>query len=241
MAASREMRAFRQFAELHGANFSDVEERSPPEPDILAVVDDARLAFELTEAVEPAYARKLSDMHKTPKLVRDGYDALSDEKRHQIETAHSGKMIDPCFHTAVSLRDRAKALNEIFEYIADIPAEFGSHGLERVENPLEPIDHIALSQVGWDGVSWQPGAPAGWIDPEAALKDRLVDKMTNKVYETEHPIELIVYLDRQIPPPDNTGWEEWLAEIAAQKIAESPFRVAWLMNTWSKSVAKLAV
>lgn len=236
---SKELRAFQRFCKLVGIEVAQIEECDSPHPDILASVDGEMVAYELTEAVEPEYARKLSDMLKTPPLVREQYDAIPQELRNQIKAMHRGKVIDICFHSNVSLRERRKSLIDIFGYIAEVPKSFGNDGLERIERPLEPLDHIAMSNVGWDGIHWEAGAPGSWIDPESALTERLLDKMKNKKYESTDPIELIVYLDRQVSPPENTGWEDRLATLASEQLGSSSFRVVWLMNCWSKSVRQL--
>lgn len=239
-ADSNELLAFHRYCELRRITAIDIEERQPPEPDVLASVEGSWVAYELTEAVEPEYARKLSDMSKTAPLIRAKYGELPKERRDRIEAPHGGKVIDICFHTDVTLRDRERLLTDVFSFIADVPAARGSDELEWIETPFEQLDHIGMKQIRWDGIHWEPGAPAGWIDPQSALQARLNDKMGNKQYETEHPIELIVYLDREVSPPENTGWEDDLASLAEGQLKASPFRAAWLMNCWTKSVRQLA-
>jgi len=237
---SKELHAFNRFCGIVGIAASQVEERDPPHPDILASVDAALVAYELTEAVEREYARKLSDMLKTPPMVRKQYKSIPRELRDQIEASHAGKVIDICFRSDVSLRERAKVLIDVFDYIAELPAGCGKDGLVWEKAPLKQLDHISVKQIRWDGIHWEAGSPASWIDPESALQERLVDKMCNKTYESDDPIELIVYLDRQISPPENTDWENRLTTVAGEHLASSPFRAAWLMNGWSDSVHQLA-
>lgn len=130
---SKEMRLFRLYGELCSLDVGRIEERHPPEPDILAVVAGHGIAYELTEAVEPSYARKLSDMLKTHPLVRQAYAPLPSNVRRDLEAKHNGKMIDPCFRDGVSLRDREASLPAIFDLLLTISAFFGSEQLERIE------------------------------------------------------------------------------------------------------------
>ena len=237
---SKELRVFHQYCEILGLDVERVEEPPPPEPDIRAVVGGKDIAYELTEAIDPAFASKFSEMIKTQELLSKSYASLSHEKRKQLEAKHHGKIIDLCFRDGVSLRDRNKSLPEIFDYLISIPAEFGMIQLERIEEPIALLDHIAMNQVGYQGIRWEPGAPHFWIDSQTDVRKRVIDKMENKQYQTAHPIELIVYFERQPDPPPDTGWDEMLSYIASDLLADSPFRAVWLLNMWDETVCLLA-
>lgn len=237
---SKELRVFHQYCEILGLDVERVEEPPPPEPDIRAVVDGKDIAYELTEAIDPAFASKFSEMLKTQELLRKSFASLSHEKRKQLEAKHDGKIIDLCFRDGVSLRDRNKSLPEIFDYLISIPAEFGMIQLERIEEPIALLDHIAMNQVGYQGICWEPGAPHFWIDSQTDVRKRVIDKMENKQYQTAHPIELIVYFERQPDPPPDTGWDAMLSNVASDRLADSPFRAVWLLNMWDETVCLLA-
>ena len=190
--------------------------------------------------LDPAYAQRHSEMVKTRERVRTSYASLSPEIKKQLEANHCGKVIDLCFRDGVSRTDRKKSLPEIFDLLISIPADFGANEMGRREKPMALLDHIAMKKVGGQSISWEPGALFSWIDPETDLRNRLIDKMENKLYQSAHPIELIVYLERQADPTPHTGWLERLADAASDRLADSPFRAVWLLNMWLESVCLLA-
>lgn len=237
---SKERRIFRHFCEIRKLDIERVEEQSPPQPDILAVVSGQGIAYELTEAVDPVHMRRLCDARKTPELVRKSFASLPSGKKKQLESNHHGKMITVCFHDGVTLRDRAKSLPEVFDLLISIPADFGLNHLATKQHPMAVLEYIEMEQVHWGGICWESGAVSSWIDPKNDLDNRLIDKMENKQYRSAHPIELIVYLEKGVDLVPNSGWLESLANVASDRISFSPFRAVWLLNMWNKSVCLLA-
>lgn len=237
---SKELPIFRHYCEIRKLDIERVEEQPPPQPDILAVVSGQGIAYELTEAVDPVHMRKLCDALKTPELVRKSVASLPSGKKRQLESNHYGKMITVCFHDGVTLRDREKSLPEVFDLLISIPADFGLNHLATKRNPMAVLEYIEMQQVDWRGIWWESGAVYNWIDPENDLFNRLIDKMENKRYRSAHPIELIVYLERQVDPVPGSRWLERLANVASERISFSPFRAVWLLNMWTISVCLLA-
>ena len=238
---SKELRMFSQYCRARGLEVENFEERNPPEPDIYASVMGGGIAFELTEAIEPDYARKITELSRTPELIRRSYATLSSEKKKLLEANHCGKVIDLCFLDEVPRRDREKSLPNIFDFLISIPADFGSNELERIEKPkVDLLNYISMQQINWEGICWEAGTSYIRVDPEDALVNRLIDKMENKQYESAWPMELIVYLDKEADPPPGSGWVERLTDVASGRITESPFRAVWLLNMWSFSVCLLA-
>ena len=237
---SKEMRAFRAFAATAMPSVDSIEERPSPEPDILAHVAEEAIAYELTEAVEPEYAKKLSLLLKTPKSVRDFYARLPAKMRREVDARHHGKAISFCFRDDVSLRKRETVLSGAFQFLLALPPECGNEKHEWIDTPFTELIHISIKQIRWDGIYLDADAPAGWIGPEEALRERLTDKMTKKSYKTEHPIELLVYFEREVTPPPNTGWEDAMKQVAQQFLSDSPFRRVWLFDGWSGGVHVLA-
>ena len=138
------------------------------------------------------------------------------------------------------LSKRERMLPTVFEFVRGIESSLGDKDVERIHNPIPDLHHIAMCQVQWDGIHWEGDPTPGWIDPEAALRERLIDKMTNKSYETEHPIELVVYFWREVTPPPETGWIEAMQQVVTELLTASPFRRVWLYDGWTKSANLLA-
>ena len=126
---SKKLEVFKLFCRLTGIEASKAQEQRLPHPDILASVGGVMVVYELTEAVEPEYERKFSDMFKTPSVVRHQDKSISRNLRERIDATHSGKAIDICFRPDLSLRERAKVLIEVFRYIAELPADYGNNKL----------------------------------------------------------------------------------------------------------------
>ena len=237
---SKELRVFHQYCEILGLDVENVEEQDPPKPDIRAVVNGDDIAYELTEALDQAFASKCSKMIETRELVRKSYASLSHEKKKQLEANHHGKMIDLHFREEVKPGDRKKSLPKIFDHLISMPADFGASQLGRVEKPIDVLDHIAMKQIRHPSILWEAGSQYFWFDPETDIRKRLFDKMKNKRYQSAYPIELIVYIENQPDPPPLTGWEEMLSNVASDRLADSPFRAVWLLNMWDETVCLLA-
>ena len=238
---SKELRAFTEYCKIRGLEVERFEERRPPEPDIYAVVGGHGIAFELTEAIEPDFARQFSDLNRMPDMIRNSYSALSPAKKELLENKHYGKVIDLCFLEGVSQRNRENSLPEIFDFLISIPADFGSTHLDRMDKPNgNMLAYISMAQIGWEGIHWESSPPYIRIDSKIALVNRLIDKMENKRYRSESPIDLIVYLEREPDPSPGTDWVERLSNVATSMLSASPFRSVWLLNLWTNSVYLLA-
>lgn len=242
MSESKERQAFLAFATATGLAIDviSIQEPSPPAPDIAACLDGECTAYEMTEAVEPEYAEKLSAIIRTPALIRQMYAVAPAQLREAIEQRHHGKLIGVCFRDEVTLKRRKALMGNVFDVVLQIDASLGTKATERVKDPLPDLHHVSMRQVGWNGIHWEADPTAGWVDPESALRLRLVDKMTNKSYQTDYPIELVVYFWREVTPPPNTGWIEAMKEVASELVNESPFRRVWLYDDWVKAAEVLA-
>jgi hypothetical protein len=238
---SNELQAFVAFARAARLPLEGyIEEPRPPAPDILARVAGKPTAYEVTEAVEPEFAKKLSAIVRTPRLIREVYATLGQERRQAMEESHRGKVIGICFRDDVSLNRREQLLPGVFDFVQRVDALVGARNVDRIEDPLPEVHHISMSRFRANGIHWEADATAGWIDPEAALRERLIVKMTNKSYKSEHPMELIVYFWREVTPPLETGWIEAMQEVARARLANSPFRRVWLYDDWTKRASQLA-
>ena len=185
-------------------------------------------------------------MLKTPDILRSEFAKLSATEQGALLSRHNGKLIDVCFRDNThSLRDRQSAASEVMVFLSSLPREIGVDSDTRLNDPAalpsRLLDHISISAIPeMDGIYWDASAPASWIDTESAIRDRLHDKMTQKFYKTEHPIELVLYLHSQVAPPANTGWIEALSAEAAARLPSSPFRCVWFYDGWSGNVYVLA-
>jgi hypothetical protein len=242
MSESKERQAFLAFATARGLGIDagTIQEPPPPAPDILVCSSGECTAYEMTEAVEPDYAQKLSAILRTPALVRDAYAGTQGQIREAIEQRHYGKMIGVCFRDEVTLKRRRALMQQVFKLIGGIDSSLGASGTERIEDLLPELHHVSMRQIGWNGIHWEADPTAGWIDPEGALRTRLVDKMANKSYETEFPIELIAYFWREVTPPPNTGWIDAMRAVASDFLGASPFQRVWIYDDWTKVADLLA-
>lgn len=239
---SREIQAFLAFAKaaLLPLDTDAVEEPLPPAPDILAIVSGEQIAYEVTEAVEQDYAKKFRLIVDSPKRMREVYESLPDATRQEMEARHGGKLIGFCFQDDLSLKKREALLPSVFDFVLSVESNVGRNELERIVDPIPGLRHVSINDVGWDGIHWEVDPSASWIDPETALRNCLIEKMTNKSYETEHPIELVVYFWREVAPPPNTGWIHAMTQVAEQLLMNSPFRRVWLYDGWAETVETLA-
>ena len=191
--SGKKLDVFREFCKLRSLNIEHFEERDPPKPDIYPIASTQGVAYELTECIEQRHARSLTEVKSIREEIREYYESLAPEKKKQLDDLHHGKVIGVCFSDGVSQNTRKKSLPDIIDFLLSIPATFGSDQLERKEEPMgQLLDYISMKQIKWDGINWQPDLPYRRIEPEEQLRQRIIDNMENKKYESDYPIELIV-------------------------------------------------
>jgi len=209
------MPAFVEFATTAGIEYVNVEARPEPEPDILCEFSSGEfVAFELTEAVESKVKQALSTKLKTASLTRQAFAALPEEERQQVLDRHTGKVIDVCSRDdALSLLRQRKELPASFKYLAmqvrrevGCYEDFDSNVIEAGQGlPSRLLDHLTLQCIdGLEGIHWEPCAFE--YTPGDPISERFREKLLEKQYATERPMELAVYFDLHSPLPDDTGW-----------------------------------
>jgi len=231
---NRELEAFRFFVEKTALAIipDSIEERRPPEPDILCrLADGSDVAFELVEICSPKNARFLGRNPAVAKLIEKAYQELPGNLRDRLDSRFGNSPLSFDFHIDAS-RNRINALLPfILCELADQPKTNAGDWLfsARARTVL-----VAVRRVG--RVDTPQGRPsfniAGSFDATDWAVKSVLSKLDKK-YETEHPVELVAYFG-PLAWGKSRDWIEPLREALASA-GLGPFRRVWVVG-WSDQV-----
>ena len=222
--AEMELAVFRQFAAAASGlsiDLASIEKRCPLEPDIRCRVPQGPLAVELVQLLDEDVARDQGDAGKLQ-------GALMAALAGRRLTTLRGRLIRVRFRDESPQARKLAAVPAIMEALAGLPA-----GYRGAVTP--PADVTSLDVEQWaKGAEALPSvyAGGGWVAPVST--DGVRTKF-GKSYTTDAPIELLAYYQRQ-----PVGAELWahpeLCELLRNELPGSPFRRAWIFDTWSGEI-----
>lgn len=205
-----------------------IESRRPPEPDIrCALVDGAQIAFELTEVLDVTVARR-----------RGGMDRAVEEFRGLIAEIPPDGYLKRVFGDAVFrvvLHDSGhgigsrRTMQALLKYLENPESLLRIGKDEFVRTPSQP----ALRGIRSIGIGrGHPGGPQlvqqGGSEVTIPAKERVADKIES-FYDTDVPLELLLYVDRQ-PRVNDGPWIDSLAEFVRIRSAASQFDRIWVYD-----------
>jgi hypothetical protein len=231
-AADRELRMFKGFAVNAPLTIiaDSVESRPPPEPDILCASESGEtIAFELVELIDEGYARAISDMFKTKKMLDDLPGGLPTELKADLTKSFpGGAFISFDFSHGLPLRKRERASIDALRWIVAREANDGHFPTEGELRERVPLVHVHP----WEwGLQFDSSLFTRLTDP---TMDRLASKF-GKTYETAHPIELLMYTEIDLLFPDSV-WRPTVVPYIDENLEESPFRRVWLFKAGAGTI-----
>lgn len=232
--ADRELEVFREFAVAAGFATSGEcgEKRKPPEPDILfRNAAGEYTAFELVELLDRDYGNRVGLLVGTKTALRTYYEALPANERKEFKRKYSNALLYFRFPDALTFKRRRAAFPKIFARLLALPDGFAGDAFEDDANFEGVLDGVSVSRGRLTGPIFDPES-VGWIgDPTVPA----IQTKFSKRYETEHPIELLAYIEINPMFPD----EVWISDLEEFLTAHShpiPFRRIWVFHAGKNEV-----
>ena len=224
----REEAVFAEFASICPLriDLASIEKREPPQPDIFCIAEKGPVAFEMVELVDrDQIARPEANQLELMDCMRQARDNLHKEIRSAFDNALVGVRFRP-----QSIRKRNAVAEQIVKELTRIDSDFsGEFTL------MEGNSEVATANVRRrDGIVDGPHfrvLVAGHYDP--IPRDALEEKFRKK-YQSDAPINLLAYYDRQHAPLDEQIDE--LIQFINAKIANSSFRSVWIFNLFDRRI-----
>ena len=190
-----ERRVFEVLAPLAGIDVlpGSIRQLPPPAPDILCASQAGeQLGFELV-ALDDEYTRKRLALWNSTDLAWDrALASWPEADQTQIKTRCTGLHLSVTFNEAAALRARTQIMREIQKRLLNNDAQFAGELFPKHEMPAE----LTWARV-FRGVVAGAGAPhittssaGSWCAPQI---DKIKEKLVDKRYEIEAPLELIAY------------------------------------------------
>lgn len=232
--ADRELDIFRQFAVAAGLSDSLAcgEKRTPPEPDILfRDTAGAYTAFELVELLDQEYGNRVGLLVGTKTALRTYYEGLPEPQRSEFQKKYGNALLYFQFPDALTFKRRRAAFPGIFDRLLRLPNGFTGEAFEDEPELQSILNGVSISRGRFIGPIFDPES-VGWVgDPTVPA----IQKKFAKQYQTEHPIELLAYIEINPMFPDEV-WIADLQDFLARHGTFMPFRRIWVFHVSKKQV-----
>lgn len=225
----RELAVFGEFVSVCSLriNPKSIGKREPPEPDIFCeVAEGGRLAFEMVELVDrDRIARPMGDQRELMDALRDARNDLPEATRLAFANAWVGVNFQP-----QSIRKRKAVAERVVNELTRIDPVF--KGQLRL---LDGATEVAIANVKRrDGISNGPHfrvLVAGHFEP---IPFDAIGEKFRKKYQSESPVDLLAYYDRQQAPLDEQIDE--LLQFIDANVGGSSFGRVWIFNRFDQRI-----
>jgi hypothetical protein len=203
----------------------------PPCPDVLCrFANGEKVAFELTEAVDPKVVRNVKSSDAARRRMYEYHEQMESSDRAKLDKALGDAHVSIHYANDMTETRFTKLLPRLFCLLLDLLPE--SEGkLERGSLP-DGIERINITR-GMNGPLFNPRGPALYVRETTVSR---IEAKFAKQYECDCPIELVVHSKTKPLPPDQL-WRGEVHRLVPGKIAESPFRRVWIFD-YVQSVVK---
>jgi len=231
--ADRELRIFSSFLVAAGlpVEANSVEKRKPPDPDILCVMSGkGSIAFELVELVDPDFAERIGLMFKTKTMLQKCFENLPETNRRHFESKYNNALLHFRFRDKTSLRNRQKSLEAAYKHLLTLDADFEGQTYHD-QDQGKILRSVIIRRGEFVGPVLDPESVGSVGDP---TWDTLQKKL-NKKYATDHPVELLAYIDIHPMLPDNI-WLPQVSDFVKTSVDTSKFRRIWIYDVHKNSI-----
>ena len=222
----RELAIFHGFSEkcALGIDAASIEKRDPPEPDILCrTVSGESIAFELVEALDSDLARGVYGKLRLEKNFRDAFAALRQAHKDSLSAHVGDALLYVCYDRSLSLSRRCSLIPAVFDEVRRIDSGFVGTHTPGGDSPVHGVvRQILVNRGSYTGPIFDVEAFAWYEDP---VVDALETKF-GKSYETDAPIELLVFYE--IQPSDGRVEISEVVDFVREHVGSSPFRRVWI-------------
>jgi hypothetical protein len=229
-----EFQVFQKFSKHYPGGLLEIENRIPPEPDIRAKTKSGeQLAFEIVEFIDQEFAREGYGLPRLEVKLRQAYQALAVYEKNELKKMFHRFYIFVHFSENSSMREREKAVPEVFNLAKLLHPKVTSEFNAR----LGDFKSIIIRRINFfesicdDGPYWKTQAGGLLGDP---TERRLIEKF-NKRYKTDaKKIELVGFFRFQ-PGPFKWFFPE-IEAFAKLHIQRSDFSAVWIYSEKSDKI-----
>jgi hypothetical protein len=197
----------------------DIHDTDEPLPDILCTfADGARVAFELTEAVDQQMAQNVRVSPSSKTLMREYYKNLPPVDQNKLRAILADAHICVKVRNGTTDRRFEQLIPRVFDLL--LGCSCGTKG--NIEGATLPIgvEEIRITRGKWSTGPFLDRAGLALYVDDPTLKQAQA-KFT-KCYKCDVPIELVIY-SKTCPLAPDELWKPGLHAFVAQNIARSPF------------------
>ena len=218
--AENELSVFRKFVRACSLSIipESIENRFPPEPDILCkLTDGCTLAFELVEIIDSSLMKRFADKIELESDLKQAYYAspingFDDADVTIVFTHHS------------SAQQRKSAIEPIFEALASLPGNHNGRVPLKEKKLSKTVYFVIVSRGSPDGPHFGVSDAGSVSDPT----EQTIRRKLEKRYKTTSPLELLAYCHLH-HSNFRTGLAPRLSAIE-HEIQQSQFRRVWVFN-----------
>jgi hypothetical protein len=229
----RERFIFGKFAPLAGIGIdpATIESRNPPEPDILCKVGNGQtLAFELCELIDSGYARTAAELVDTNSILLELASSLPPNIAAPIQASFPhGAHISFQFSQDLARRQRRSHALKALKWLALMDAR--PDGIYQPELPLRTAVRYIYVEEGGDMLRLESSTYSRLADSSIAAIRRKV----GNPYESQHPIELLLYTEIDLIHPIDV-WTPAVQPVILAELPKSRFQRVWLYKGGTNSV-----
>lgn len=230
-----EVQIFEVFAQVCPLpiNLGSIEKQNAPKPDILCEIKGiGKVAFELTELIDENYARQSSLRCDTERALRDFYRELPQEKSTIFDNLYKDSLLMFFFDKNISLRNRKKIFGDIFDLLLALKPGFEG------DIPLQGTVKVVVNKKNIHRGMESFPAPTFHVPSSGSVGDptrSTIGKKFRKVYESQVPIELLAYIDRNPMFPEKY-WRPRLHEFVKETLRDQSFERVWVFDLNKKQI-----
>ncbi len=226
--ADRELEVVERFLVARGMprDALSIEKRQPPEPDVLVRHSDGScVALELVEVLEQNYANNRHGSHGTKVAVEEFFGKLPSKARARFKAKYSDSLLFFRFVRGSSLNRRRRVFPEAFDKLLNLDDGFTGVALEQDAALSGVLTSVRIGRGRFKGPKFDVPS-GGWVaDPTT----RLIQRKFSKSYITDHPRQLLAYVDLNPMFPEAV-WRGNLLDFLGAQPAPLPFERFWIFD-----------
>jgi hypothetical protein len=210
-----------------------IEQPEPPAPDIIAEFAGlGRIAFELVRLNDPDHLTRLRLLHQMPGFLDGQLAALQVERRQALTAKFRDAYITIDFQGAASLAQRRQAMPFVWDMLDAVPDDFRGAVDLYGKNPPAELSMIWVSRIKTDGRPYFRSQSIGYVLP---LRPEEITGKLRKSYATDHPLELLAYVENGEMAHLNA--EREIREVVNRWLPGSQFRRVWVFEGLLRNVS----
>lgn len=231
---SRELTIFRRFAAAcpHAIRAETIQKQASPAPDIRCEGKEGPIAFELVESIDEDLGRAFNMGLELKERLTNSYRRLPAGARSGIRTLFGHAIIHVTFQKELSQRKREAAVPKVLDELLEMPEDFlGTYRPKRGDRLAGCVHRLIVARGDFNG-------PIFDVDMTTSIADPIMEQIEKKFrrpYQSDVPMELLVYYELQPKLIERTGELGTVMESVAALVDEkTTFRRVWVFD-WGTS------